>query len=226
VPLSDELAAILACGPGTYLSHGSAARLWGLPVPTSSRLVWVTVTHGSTSRTGIKVSRRRLGAADVTMRHGIPTVKPARALIDLAGSLSASDLERALAEARIKNLVRDRELEGNARIGAILRREHGPKVTRSEMERIVLLLLRGSRLPEPECNAKVHGHRADFLWRRQRLVVETDGWGFHNQHRHFEYDHRSTNHLKGHGYEVLRFTWSEVTRESSKVVALIAGCLG
>ena len=34
--------------------------------------------------------------------------------------------------------------------------------------------------PNPEVNAKVGPYTVDFLWRTQRLVVETDGYEFHS----------------------------------------------
>ena len=89
----------------------------------------------------------------------------------------------------------------------------------------MLAILRAAGLPEPDCNVRVHGHLVDFVW-RERLVVETDGWLYHDRRRRFERDHRNTNDLKAHGYEVLRFTWTEVTEDSLKVVALVARYLG
>jgi hypothetical protein len=36
-----------------------------------------------------------------------------------------------------------------------------------------------SGLPQPAVNAAVHGLTVDFLWRAERVVVETDGRGAH-----------------------------------------------
>jgi hypothetical protein len=34
-------------------------------------------------------------------------------------------------------------------------------------------------VPDPEVNVRVGPYLVDFLWRRERLIVETDGYRFH-----------------------------------------------
>jgi very-short-patch-repair endonuclease len=50
---------------------------------------------------------------------------------------------------------------------------------RSELELIFLELIRRHGLPEPEVNVRVGRVLVDFLWRKQRLVVEPDGHRYH-----------------------------------------------
>src|ERR671922_12174 len=60
--------------------------------------------------------------------------------------------------------------------------------TRSELERAFLRLCRRHHLPEPEVNVRVAGFTVDFLWRAERLAVETDGYGAHRGRQAFEDD--------------------------------------
>jgi very-short-patch-repair endonuclease len=43
----------------------------------------------------------------------------------------------------------------------------------------------------PTARAPAHCYEVDFLWREQRLVVETDGWATHGDRRSFEADRAS-----------------------------------
>src|SRR5438874_5315275 len=56
--LGRWMAAVLSCGPGTYLSHHDAAALYVIRRPHRGQ-VHVTVTNGARSRPGIQVHRRK-----------------------------------------------------------------------------------------------------------------------------------------------------------------------
>ncbi len=93
--------------------------------------------------------------------------------------------------------------------------------TRSHLERLFLKLIRTAGLPRPEVNAKVGPYTVDFLWRAQRLVVETDGYEFHSSRASFESDRRRDRELQRRGFVVLRFTYRDVTeRQRATVDAL------
>jgi very-short-patch-repair endonuclease len=98
-------------------------------------------------------------------------------------------------------------------------------LTRSEAERRALDLIRAARLPEPEVNARVGPWELDLLWRKDRVVVEIDGYAFHSSRRSFERDRRKDRDLQAAGYRVLRFTWRELTEEPEAVVAAITRAL-
>lgn len=65
-------------------------------------------------------------------------------------------------------------------------------------------------------------YKADFLWRAERLVVETDGWGSHGTRRAFEADRRRDRRLRLAGWDVVRFTWRDVEREPEEVTTTLA----
>jgi very-short-patch-repair endonuclease len=92
---------------------------------------------------------------------------------------------------------------GAAKLHDALRDE---KVTKSELQRHMLGLIRRVGLPEPRTEAYVQGYTVDFLWPGQRVIVETDGHGAHGTRRRFETDRARDAHLTACGDRVLRFT--------------------
>ena len=91
--------------------------------------------------------------------------------------------------------------------------------TRSELERIFLRLCRRHKLPPPRVNEAVGPHVVDFLWPRQKLVVETDGYRFHRGRAAFERDRNRDMRLKTLGFEVMRLSYKQIV-EDEKNVAL------
>jgi very-short-patch-repair endonuclease len=93
----------------------------------------------------------------------------------------------------------------------------GATVTRSEMERRLLRLCDRHGVPRPRVNGIVEGFEVDFSWRRQRLVVEVDGYAFHGSRTAFETDRARDVTLVLAGFRVLRFTWRQLTRRGHDV---------
>lgn len=66
---------------------------------------------------------------------------------------------------------------------------------------------------------------ADLLWPAERVVVEVDGFAGHSGRLAFERDRRKDGELRTRGYEVVRFTYRQITREPEWVVATLAALL-
>jgi very-short-patch-repair endonuclease len=237
VPGAQELAAILACGPGTVISHRSAAALWGLARSLSDEVEVTVVGRRSRSRQRLRVHRvDRLDARDRRLRCGIPVTSPARTLLDYAATAQPADLERAIAEASALRLVTEREIYrtlertprrfGAARLRAELDRERGPAWTQSDAERRMLRLIRSAGLPPPQTQVRIAGFPADFLWPEHKLIVEVDGYPFHSHRRAFERDRRRDAAHVAAGYLVIRFSWRQLKEEPLVVVATIGRALG
>lgn len=233
-----EVAALLACGPGSVISHGSAARLWRLPGFRDPRpLVEVTVTgRDPKRRAGMRIhGSRTLDPRDVRHVDGIRSTAPGRTLLDLAAVLSLGELELAFLDARARGLLRDRDLtqilERNAgRRGAKpfrrlveLDRESG--LTRSQAERKLLALVRAAALPTPKANARIGRSEVDFLWPEQKVIVEVDGYAFHAGGRAFERHRERDAALVARGYVVLRVTWRQLVARRDAVIARLAAAL-
>jgi very-short-patch-repair endonuclease len=236
LPGAIELAAVLACGNGTLVSHRSAAALYGLAIPPQHGAHVTVVRRSCRSRTGLRVHNvERLDDRDRRFPRGIPTTSPARTLVDLASDATSDELERAIAEAHALKLVTEDELKaaadrapkhaGVAALRAELRREAGPQWTQSGGERRMLELIRAAGLPIPQTQNRVAGWPADFLWADQRLIVEFDGYQFHGHRAAFERDRRRDQAHIAAGYTVIRITWRQLTEEPLSVVATIAALL-
>jgi very-short-patch-repair endonuclease len=229
--LSWAMAAVLATGGDGVLSHCWAAWLWGF-VETIEPPVDVTVSRGShCGRDGLVI--HRAGRIDSTRKRGIPITTPAQTLLDYAEVVDLGELERAVAQAQVKGVVRETQLRdviarspgrhGVAPLKAIL--EVGPRYTAAESERRMLALARMADLPRPETNAKLLRFRVDFLWRDQKLIVEVDGFATHGHRRAFENDRRRNAALVAAGYTVMQVTWRQLTDEPIAVAARIAAAL-
>ena len=100
---------------------------------------------------------------------------------------------------------------------------------RSELEEQFLRLCRRSDLRLPEVNVwmTVEGEEMelDFVWRKQRVVVEVDGFRTHRTRLAFQRDRRRDQLLHLGGWAVVRFTWDDVTKEPLHVVEVMRAAL-
>jgi very-short-patch-repair endonuclease len=228
------LAAVLACGEGAVLSHRAAAAVWELR-PSRSPVVDVTVPsyNGRSKQRGIRLHYALLVPSDVTRRDGIPVTTPVRTVIDLAGVLARRPLERMLDEAErlrlctASLLMEALEAHPTRRGSRMLRQvlsDHqiGTTLTRSELEEVFLKLCRTHSLPSPEVNVRTGRYLVDFLWRDDRVIVETDGLKTHRTRAAFERDRARDARLTVMGYRVVRFTYRQVVREPAAVAAVLS----
>jgi very-short-patch-repair endonuclease len=77
------------------------------------------------------------------------------------------------------------------------------------------------RLPKPSVNVKVDRFEVDFLWPKERLIVEVDGWDSHRSRSAFEEDRARDARLAVLGYEVVRFTWRQIESDPRGVAKTI-----
>jgi very-short-patch-repair endonuclease len=201
------MAAVLACGEGAVLSHRSAAMLWRMLEPRRS-VPHVTVKNrnGRASRKGLRLHRSStLPTSETTHQLNIPVTKPARTLDDLRRAGPASEYRRALRQAEFRRLPVG-DAPGSAR-------------TRSDLEARFLAFCRRHHLPMPEVNAKVGPYTVDFLWRAERVIVETDSYRTHGGQVAFEEDRERDLWLAGNGYEAVRITDRRLDTDPSAVAA-------
>ncbi len=233
-PLGGEMAAVLLFRGHAVLSHRSAAKVWGILGTEEDHVTVTVVGRDHRSRPGLTVHRAKtLDRSDIRLRHGLPVSSPARTVIELASEVSGEELEKAIAEARVKRLLSDQELRraaqrasGRRGAGRVLRLlEEGVAYTRSKAERRMLALLRKAQLPIPRTNVRLCGYQADFFWAEQRLIVETDGYQFHSHRRAFEHDRKRDQVHVAAGYRVIRITWWQLRDEPLAVLARVAQAL-
>jgi Protein of unknown function (DUF559)/Transcriptional regulator, AbiEi antitoxin len=238
-------AALIACGEGAVVSHGTAAafhRLWD----EWPALIDVTVpVEAGRKIDGVRCRRCRYPEPDeVEDRYGVSVTTVARTLVDLAGIVGVGTLRKTVGRAAIRRKLdvqavdiaidsakRRRGLKALERALVPYHTKDGkvPDV-RSDFEALVLPELVELGLARPECNVRLHlnGERfiVDFLWDEARVIVETDGRETHETPTAFQDDRRRDQFLVAAGYRVLRVTWNQVHGEREAVLRRIEQALG
>lgn len=208
------MAAVLALGPGAALSHMSAAALWGLLRPEGGPIDVSLPSHsGRRRRTGIRVHRcASLRAGQVTERYRIPVTTPARTIEDLSAIVPPHLVRRATRQAELARYPLGR----------------GPRTkgTRSDLELDFLAFCAKHGIPRPAVNVRIGRWKVDFLWRAERLVVETDFFDYHRGSVSFEDDHQRDLDLRRAGYAVRRYTGAQIRNHPDLVVADLGDVLG
>lgn len=221
------MAAVLACGTGAVLSHGSAAQLWRIVDRRERLALHVAIpTRVRRNPAGIVLHRpRSLDAADSTRHLGIPTTSASRAIWDLSTTLPSLQLRRAFEQAEKLQVLNRSRLSflaerSPSRPGATAIREllaEAPlplERTRSWLEELLLEICRDHRLPLPSVNVPLLGYEVDFLWPAARFVVEADG-GDHLNPTQRDRDNERDADLTRAGYLVRRYTYRAMSRRSS-----------
>jgi hypothetical protein len=229
------LAAVLACGPGALLSHGSAAWLWDIatraPVPFQ-----VTTPVRRKPRPPIVLHHARtLASEDRALREGIPVTSLPRTLLDLAATVRADRLQRALErseELRLFDLgavdallARNTGHPGAGRLRRAIALYRPPPFTRSGVERRFLELVLEAGLLQPATNFNELGFELDVYWPQERFAVELDLFETHGTRAAFERDRLRQEDLKLAGVEMIRVTGKRLEREPGEVVKRVARLL-
>jgi hypothetical protein len=221
-------AATLSVGGGAVLSYTSAAALWGLIKPRQRVEITIPSTAGRPSRRGLTIHRSRsLPDQDATTRDNIPVTSLARTLLDLSTLFERRQLEKVLDEASYLRLydgitlsrVIEDHPERASRLKACIE-EHVIGSTRANegLEERFFLLCRRHGLPEPLVHEPIGPYEVDFLWREQRVIVETDDRASHLRAASFERDHRKTAYLQDLSYDVRRVTSRMLDRDETGVM--------
>ncbi|HYP56153.1 MAG TPA: DUF559 domain-containing protein [Solirubrobacterales bacterium] len=237
------LAAVLACRPEAVLSHGSAAELLGLWDRRPALIDVIAPGKRGRRLDGVRWHRGHpLPPDEVTAHAEVPCTTVSRTLVDMAGAAGEATLRRLVEQAAVLRRLDvtsiDRLLARRRRRGApTLRRvlepwrtgEAKPPKLRSVLEARLLAAIAEAGLPRPRCNVtlRIEGRllEVDFLWERQRLVVETDGERTHGTAAAFERDRWRDQLLGAGGYRSARVTWSQMEDEPEATVARVGRML-
>jgi len=232
------MAAVLAAGGGAVLSHRDAAALWGIRPDQRSRIDVTVGARRRNARGKLQIHRpRRFGPELTTIVNGIPVTNVPRTILDLADLLPLDALAAAIETADRLDLLdfgQLRSLLASARGRRGLPRLRKaletyapePAFTRSALEHKFLEFCRRRKLPVPLPNHYMEGREVDFVWERQRLVVETDGWEYHRTRAAFERDRARDTELMVAGYRVARITFKRLASESVELEQQLRTLLG
>lgn len=237
-PFVRTQAALTLHPPTAFASHTSAARVFGLPVPTVSlEHVTVPTEKDRRSRPGLRSHVTNKFARVVNFR-GIRVSHPFRMFIELASMLSLVDLvivgdalvKRAAISA--EQLVAECQASDAHHAGAALRaarfvREEvdSPMETRLRM----LIVLAG--LPEPTVNHKLRDEygqvlrRLDLSYPELMLIIEYDGRQHVERIENWESDLERREEFDDGGWRILLVTAKGIYKEPERTLARIQRAL-
>ena len=208
----------LVCAEGAFVSHCSAARVHGLPLPREREheALHVTTSGNRIRRRGVIAHR---GDRRTMVVRGVPVTGLAETWLDLApfvglddlvvlgdavaGRLRGTDPLHALLTRSPKGVRRARTALEWIRVGAA-----SPMETRSR----VLFGVAG--LPEPELNVDIHDPdggwlaTGDFVWREAKVVAEYQG-----KHHFGDYTRGDKDIVRRRLLETLGWTYVDFTKD-------------
>jgi very-short-patch-repair endonuclease len=230
VPYGKLVAALLACGPTAFLSHRTAAAVWGLR-GLSTRSIEVTVPGQTRCRPGLRVHRTATppDPADLATRNGLRVSSVARLLIELAPVEKRSELDRLITQCVRKRILDLRAIEGAlarhtrrpgvAKLKQALRAYRPHRDRHSDLERTFDKLIKGTAVPPPQTNIVLDGWELDCYWPEAGLVVELDGRDYHTAVRDMEKDKLKDSRLLLKGIRTMRVTELRLELEPHRVLA-------
>lgn len=243
VPITVALRgeAALAISPaGSYLSHHTAAELWGGIVPRSSD-VHITVPEASSVRSrcqGIK-GHVAAGRPDPVWLRRLPVSGPAQTFLDLAGAgLDLIDLV-VLGDSLVKRcrlLPRDlveaaAAFRGNGAQRARKAARYVREGVDSPMESRLRMLLVLAGLPEPRVNLIVRAadgswvRRFDLWYEGQKLLVEYDGRQHAEDADQWQHDIERREDLDRRGLRVIVVTRRQFFDHPERVLERVRDAL-
>ena len=245
VPTSNlqlALAAVLDVPVTAALSHSTAAALWRVP-GFGFRPLHVTRLRGGRNFAGQVATvhqPRALRPNDVTTLFRIPVVRPARLLLDIAGSYPYAVLERATDYVLTRRLAKAVDLHelvaalgrrGRPGIGALREllatrpRDYQPPESNLEL-RFEKLCAEIGILGELERQVEFADEagfigRVDYLRRKTREIYEIDSIIEHGGDVDAAHDELRDARLEAIGYRVRRFKETDVFHRPRKVKAVL-----
>jgi very-short-patch-repair endonuclease len=229
------MAAVLAGGPGTAVSHRSALELHGI-MP-FAQLVEVVTPRPRRFRTEGEVTIHTsmvLPEEDSTVVDGIVVATVERALLDGGAVVSDRKVQYCVDAAvrlgltdheQLARLLAARRKKGRRGVGSLkraLEQSSDGAVPESRYERAALTIVRDFGLEEPILQYVVvlpsgRKVRIDLAWPPFWLGVEIDGHGYHSTRSERAYDAERDNELSLVGWNMLHFTTGQVFKQPGLV---------
>jgi very-short-patch-repair endonuclease len=213
---------------GRAAASGVAAAWWHGLTKFAPDLVEVTVPRNSHGRRrdDIRVRRRDLAPADVVERNGLRVTALPLTVVEAAvrrgggAKLMDSALQRHVELPQLwRAHLRNKGRHGSPAARRLL--QAASDGARSEAERLLVKLLREAGIKGWRTNYPIGGYKVDVAFPQQKVAIETDGWAFHSSQEDFQNDRERQNKIALLGWQVLRFTWLDLTEYPQRVLTLI-----
>lgn len=226
---------VRALAPAVALSHLTAARAWGLPVPDGAG-DHLLVHHGGHHRSlpvGVYVHQARCWPVIEVDR--VPITEPLRTALDVARCeprrVSLPVLDAALAAGLVsapRLAVAATSLRGRGAGRARATVALADARAESPLESLLRLALVEAGLPPDDVQHTIR-ERGRFvarvdLW-YEGVVVEADGFGYHREREDYRSDRRKGQAFARLGLLLLRFSWEDVVHHPDDVVRTVETAL-
>jgi very-short-patch-repair endonuclease len=239
-------AACIAGQPNAVLSHRTAARVYGLPGGREDMVEMTCPRWRRTQTAGLMIHETTfVPPCDVQLVDDLPIVRPERAVFELASVYRSVDfIERVLHSARRQRLITlastratFERLAGRGRPGvtvfraALDRWQPLQRPTESEMETLLLQVLRRNGLPEPVLQHEVFDESARFVARVDaaypsfRILIEYDSMQEHSDEWALTRDASRRNRLLALGYQPLTARHRDLKTGGHDLTASIRACM-
>jgi hypothetical protein len=225
--------------PGAFLSHRTAAALYGLRELAVRRPELTVVTAHTPKRPPLRIHRvgEPPAADEVRLRDGLSVSSPMRLLVELAPRETREELRRLITEAARKRLLDPQRVErtlarhagapGVAVLRAELAAYRPTPADKSGFEReFAQWLTTDPRIPPPQRNVWLEGWELDFYWPDHAVVAETDGERYHMLPADRERDYRKDAWLQRRHIAVLRVGEFRFEHDREGVLDDLLGLLG
>ena len=214
-------------------ASGLAAAWWLGVTQYAPDIVEVTVPKVSNhrKRPGIRTRRRDLAPADIVVRRSLRVTALPLTVVEAAARRGGG--------AKLMDAALQRHIELDPLWTAHLRNKgrHGsPRArmlliaaadgARSAAERLLAKLLHDNNITGWKANYPIAGYKVDAVFLKAKLAIETDGYAFHSSAEDFHNDRKRQNAIALLGFQVLRFTWLDLTEYPDRVLAEISRALG
>ena len=232
---TNQMAACLWAGEGSFLSHRTAGQLWALDGVPEIDDVEMSIRIGQRRTEGLIL--HRIGPDDLPMTRemdGLTVSGVERTLFDLSAALTRSGAGMALDDALRRRLTTlDRmwgQWEGHGKRGRrgtkalkhlLMARDDREGFLRSRLETKMLKILKKIGIEDAVPNFRVADESRvaylDFAYPERQLAIETHGAKWHQGVEQWKKDLVRDRWLKLKGWTVLYFSWDDVHLEPKKV---------
>lgn len=217
--LADPQAVV--CGP-------AAARIAGWEGVGEPRELTAANTRLN-SRPGFELSRRRVPKRLTRRVDGVRITRLALTALDMVPTLGARAVDDALRRGvPLSELHSALDATAGRTGNAMLRRLLADSRDEpwSQAERVAHRALRDAGITGWTANATIglgrdRYARPDLCFHALALVVEVDGWTYHNNRDSFVHDRRRDAELAALGWQVVRFAASDVLRDPAGFAAAV-----
>lgn len=213
-------------------ASGLAAAWWHGLTGFAPPVVEVTVPRDSNGRVhdGSVVRRRDLADPDVDEVRGLRVTAAPLTVLEAAvkrrdgAKLFDAALQRDFHLRELWQVhLRNRGRHGSPAARRLLRAAGDG--ARSEGERLLVGILQRAGLSGWRANYPLSGYVIDIAFVAAKVAIEVDGFAFHSDHEAFQNDRLRQNVISVAGWQILRFTWLDLTEYPERVLATIRAAI-